>query len=211
MSICTINGRRVYLREERKIPYHFESNFWRLRTTVLLLLKIQTTKTTVFRFPTTVASKLVLGRETVWVTLKERPPPTPAAALFAANRLKPRKRNFDTVGRTGLFVGALKARDWAEATMMLSAVAKLQFGKVKATGAAEGERKGGRYWQRRTEEVLGLLCVDGEQLAKQNNPEPLAGDPVCSSGCSDSFSWFRSKTGVPVTILRGKGWRVLSI
>ena len=100
------------------------------------------TRNIVFRFPTTVASKFVLGRETVWVTLRERPPPTPAAALFAANRLKPRKRNFDTVGRTGLFVGALKAGDWTEATMMLSSTAKLQFGKVKATGAAEGERKG---------------------------------------------------------------------
>ncbi len=98
---------------------------------------------TVFRFPTIVDSKFVLGRETVWVTLRERPPPTPAAAIFAGNRLKPRKRNFDTVGRTRLFVGALKAGDWAEATMMLSAAAKLQFGKVKATGAAEGEQEEG--------------------------------------------------------------------
>lgn len=89
------------------------------------------------------ASKLVLGRETVWVTLRERPPPTPAATLFAAKRLKPRKRNFDTVGRTGLFVAALKAGDLTEATMMLSSAVKLQFGKVKATGAAEGEREEG--------------------------------------------------------------------
>ncbi|CAM9118292.1 unnamed protein product, partial [Hapterophycus canaliculatus] len=91
----------------------------------------------IFRFPTTVANRIVLGSETVWVTLRERPPPTPPAALFAAKRLKPRKRNFDTVGRTGLFVKALKMGDWAEATMMLSTAAKLQFGKVKATGAAE--------------------------------------------------------------------------
>lgn len=73
------------------------------------------------------------------MTLRERPPPTPPAALFAAKRLKPRKRNFDTVGRTDLFVKALRAGDWAEATMMLSSAAKLQFGKVKATGAAEGK------------------------------------------------------------------------
>lgn len=86
------------------------------------------------------ANKFVLGSETVWVTLRERPPPTPPAALFAAKRLKPRKRNFDTVGRTELFTKALKTGDWAEATMMLSAAAKLQFGKVKATGAVEGER-----------------------------------------------------------------------
>lgn len=74
----------------------------------------------------------------MWVTLRERPPPPRPAALFAANRLKPRKRNFDTVERTGLFAKALKAGDWAEATMMLSSTAKLQFGKIKANGAAEG-------------------------------------------------------------------------
>ncbi|CAM9452554.1 unnamed protein product, partial [Ectocarpus fasciculatus] len=91
----------------------------------------------VFRFPTIVASKNVLGRETVWVTLRERPPPTPPAAIFAATRLKPRKRLFDTVARTGVFAKALKAGDWAEATMMLSVAAKLQFGKVKATGSTE--------------------------------------------------------------------------
>lgn len=94
---------------------------------------------TVFRFPTTVASKRVLGRQTVWVTLRERPPPVPPATLFAANRLKPRKRNFDTVERTGLFAKALKVGDWAEAAMMLSSTAKLQFGKVNAAGAAEGD------------------------------------------------------------------------
>ncbi|CAN0042077.1 unnamed protein product, partial [Ectocarpus sp. 12 AP-2014] len=91
----------------------------------------------VFRFPTIVASKSVLGREIVWVTLRERPPPTPPAAIFAATRLKPRKRLFDTVARTGVFAKALKAGDWAEATMMLSVAAKLQFSKVKATGATE--------------------------------------------------------------------------
>ncbi|CAM9348828.1 unnamed protein product [Scytosiphon promiscuus] len=91
----------------------------------------------IFRFPTITANRIVLGSETVWVTLRERPPPTPPAALFAAKRLKPRKRNFDTVGRTELFAKALKTGDWAEATMMLSAPAVLQFAKVKATGAAE--------------------------------------------------------------------------
>lgn len=80
-----------------------------------------------------------MGRETVWVTLRERAPPTPPAALLSASNLKPRKRNFDTVGRTGLFAKALKSGEWAEAGMMLSASATLAFGKVKAAGAAEGE------------------------------------------------------------------------
>lgn len=75
----------------------------------------------------------------MWVTLRERAPPTPPAALLSATKLKPRKRNFDTVGRTGLFAKALKSGDWAEAGMMLSASATLAFGNVKATGAAAGE------------------------------------------------------------------------
>lgn len=95
-----------------------------------------------FTYPTNVGRKNAVGRETVWVTLRERAPPTPPAALLSATKLKPRKRNFDTVGRTGLFAKALKSGDWAEAGMMLSASATLAFGKVKAAGAAEGER----YW-----------------------------------------------------------------
>lgn len=81
------------------------------------------------------------GRETVWVTLRERAPPTPPAALLSTTKLKPRKRNFDTVGRTMLFARAVKSGDWAEAAMMLSASAKLNFGKMKAVGAAKGENK----------------------------------------------------------------------
>lgn len=85
------------------------------------------------------ANRAVIGRETVWVTLRELPPPTPSAALIAATGLKPRKRNFDTVGRTQLFAKALKTGDWPEAAMMLSASVRLDFGKVKIVGAPEGE------------------------------------------------------------------------
>lgn len=149
------------------------------------LLLIITRYNTVFRFPTTVASKFVLGRETVWVTLRERPPPTPVAALFAANRLKPRKRNFDTVGRTGLFVEALKAGDWTEATMMLSSAAKLQMGKVKATGAADGERRRLTVWagvgQRRAG-VLGLLCLVDGGAASTTDESGTVVDPSLVAG-----------------------------
>lgn len=82
---------------------------------------------------------MALGRETVWVTLRERPPPMPPVALLAASGLKPRKRNFDTLERTRLFARALKSSDWAEAAMMLSASATIKSGKLKVSGAAEGE------------------------------------------------------------------------
>lgn len=92
----------------------------------------------VFRFPARVANRSFLGSETVWVTLRERAPPMLSAALSAAKVLKPRKRNFDTVKRTRLFAKALQEGDGAGAAMMLSAMTRLEFGRVIASGATEG-------------------------------------------------------------------------
>lgn len=64
-----------------------------------------------------------------------------SAALFSTTKLKPRKRNFDTVGHTRLFANAIKNGDWAEASMLLSASARLNFGKTIARGAADGENE----------------------------------------------------------------------
>lgn len=84
----------------------------------------------------------MLGSETVWVTLRECAPPMIPAALRAAKTRKPRKRNFDTVGRTSLFARALKSGSWVEAAMMLSATARLDFGGIKVSGAKEGDDHG---------------------------------------------------------------------
>lgn len=81
----------------------------------------------------------MMGRETVWVTLRERAPPMAPATLVATTKLKPRKRNLDIVGRTRLFTKGLKAGDWGEVAMMLSASVTLVFGKARAAGAVEGK------------------------------------------------------------------------
>lgn len=81
----------------------------------------------------------MLARETVWATLREIPPPSPPAALIRSTSFKPRKRNFDTVARTQLFADSFKEGNWERAAMMLSATARLDFGKIKVVGASQGE------------------------------------------------------------------------
>ena len=101
---------------------------------------------------------MTLDRETVWVTLRERAPPTTPAALLATTMVKPRKRNFDTVGRTHLFARALKVGDWAEAAMMLSAMSTMNSGKLKVSGASEGENRG-KAEGFRTRISNGRVCI----------------------------------------------------
>ncbi|CAM9201391.1 unnamed protein product, partial [Sphacelaria rigidula] len=93
----------------------------------------------IFTHRTQVGKRFVPARETVWVTLREAPSPTPSSRLTMSALLKPRKRNFDTVARTQLFAQALKVGDWIKAAMMLSGSVKLDFGKVKVVGASEGK------------------------------------------------------------------------